>query len=142
MTSKLQMKAQMPQFLPEKPELCFVKLELSFDQNEITNEHTRFAVPINALDTKATIKATDIILRPITERQHTFLKKLLIDRMSKPFQQCIQQVLNNEQMGDRTSSEYWRQLHAIIREEDLPDMKLRHIWLAQMDAQCTQGGKR
>lgn len=126
------MKTQLPKFLPGKPELWFTMLELTFAQNKVTNDYTKFAVAVNSLDARAAELVSDIILKPPLQDRYQRLRETVILRMGKSLSERMQQVLHFERIGDRTPSEFWRHLRSIVEDTAISDETLRYVWLTQL----------
>lgn len=126
------MKVRPPQFIPDKPELWFAMLDLTFLHHGIENEDTKFMIAVSALDNKAATIGADIILHPPTTQKYTHFKRLLLDRLRRPVEQRVQQVLHGEKRGDRSPSEFWRHLRTLVDDTELPDMTLQHVWRVQL----------
>ncbi|XP_049946785.1 uncharacterized protein LOC126442822 [Schistocerca serialis cubense] len=126
------MKLRPPQFIPDKPELWLAMLDLTFQHHGIVNEETKFMIAVSAPDNKTATISSDIILQPPATQKYTRFKQLLTERLRRPVEQRIQQVLHGEKRGHKSPSEFWRQQRSLVNDTELPDTTLQHVWRVQL----------
>lgn len=72
----------------------------------------------------------DIITTPPEPDPYDRLKEELILRLSTSKEHCVRQLLTHEEMGDRRSSQFLRNLKSL--PPDVPDNILRIIWTKRL----------
>lgn len=122
-----------PPFWPEKPELWFCQLEGQFHIKGITQDTTKFYYVISNLETRYASQVEEVITNPPTSCKYDTLKSELIKRLSRSQQQKLKQLLEHEEIGDRTPSQFLRHLKNLagttVQEEFL-----RTLWLNRLPA--------
>ncbi|XP_049792264.1 uncharacterized protein LOC126199388 [Schistocerca nitens] len=120
------------QFIPDEPELWLAMLDLIFHHHGIVIEETKFMIAVSALDNKTAIISAHIILKPLAVQKYMRFKQLLIERLHRPVEQRIQQVLDSEKRGDKSPSEFWQHLRSLVNDTKLPVTTLQHVWQVQL----------
>jgi hypothetical protein len=119
-----------PAFTPKDPELWFVLLEHSFDIAGITVDTTKYQHAMVALDSDALQEARDIIMNPPRENKYEHLKTQIITRLSISSDRRLKRLLESEEMGDRTPSQFLRHLRTL--GGTAPDDILRSLWMSRL----------
>lgn len=122
---------RLPPFWPEKPALWFAQLEAQFALNGISQDTTQYYHVLAQLDSKYAAEVEDIIITPPTTNKYCTLKSELISRLSATQSSRMRQLLEREELGDRTPSQFLRHLRA-FSETALPDELLRTLWLGRL----------
>ncbi|XP_017467418.1 PREDICTED: uncharacterized protein LOC108359860 [Rhagoletis zephyria] len=122
-----------PPFSAERPALWFAQLEAQFRIRFITDEHDQFHHAVSLIDTQSAGEVEDIILCPATTTPYTMLKQCLIERLTKSKDAKLLQLLDGEQIGDRTPSQFFRHLRSLC--PDVPDNVLKARWQSQLPPQ-------
>ncbi|XP_012146322.2 uncharacterized protein LOC105663238 [Megachile rotundata] len=99
-----------PTFWPQKVALWFQQLEAQFVIGRITKDETRFGYLIAQLDGKYAVEVEDIICNPPEINKYETLKAELIKRLSDSDTMRIRKLLETEEIGDRTPTQFWRHL--------------------------------
>lgn len=122
---------RIPQFWAEKPALWFNQLECQFNLNGITQDATKYWYVISHLDNRYVQEIEDIITAPPENDKYLKVKTELTNRLSSSQQQRIKQLLEHEEMGDRTPSQFLRHLKTLAGKT-VQDEFLRALWLSRM----------
>ncbi|CAK9824010.1 hypothetical protein ANTRET_LOCUS2247 [Anthophora retusa] len=122
---------RVPQFWPDKPALWFCQVEGQFALNGITQDSTKFFYVMFQLDNRYAQEVEDILTNPPSEGKYDTLKKELIRRLSTSQEQRIQQLLEHEEIGDRTPSQFLCHLRNLAGTA-VPDEFLRTLWLNRL----------
>lgn len=102
-----------PPFWPARIDLWFVQLEQHFVTLNLTRENLKFATLVAQLDTRALEEIEDILIDQPAEGSYSKAKALLIKRMSASDSERIRKLLEAEQLGDRTPTQFWRHLKSL-----------------------------
>lgn len=123
---------KIPPFWPEEPALWFAQIEGQFMITGITSDTTRFYHVIAHLDQQYASEVKDIITSPpLDNTKYIKLKTELIKRLSASQVNKIKKLLSNEELGDRTPSQFLRHLRTLagpIVHEDF----LSHLWSSRL----------
>lgn len=122
---------RLPQFIGQDPELWCCMVEATFTAAGITNSTTKFGFVINCLDPKHALELRDILILPPSDDNYTKLKKELIKRFSKSQEAKIRQILEREELGDRSPSQFMRHLKGLAGTQ-IPDSFIRTLWLDRL----------
>lgn len=105
-----------------------MQVEAVFRTSNVKSDDTKFDYVLTALDVNAATDISDLLSNPPDENKYDSVKKALIDRLAISEAARIQQILSNEQMGDRTPSQHLRHLRALAGS-NFSDAALTSIWL-------------
>lgn len=122
---------RIPPFWPEKPSLWFAQLEGQFMLNGITQDTTKYYYVSANLDSRYASEVEDILLAPPTTGKYDKLKEELIKRLSSSREQKLKRLLEHEEIGDRTPSQFLRRLRTLAGTE-IPNDFLRTLWLGRL----------
>ncbi|XP_067630404.1 uncharacterized protein [Eurosta solidaginis] len=122
-----------PPFSSEHPALWFAQLESQFRIRSITSENDQFHHAVSLIDTHSATEVEDIIVRPPPTMPYTTLKQNLIERLTKSKDAKLLQLLNSEEIGDRTPSQFLRHLRSLC--PDVADNVLKARWQSQLSTQ-------
>lgn len=120
-----------PPFWPEKPALWFAQLEAQFALAGITLDSTKFHHVLAQLDSKYAAEVEDLIINPPTENQYDSVKRELISRLTASQSSRMRQLLEREEIGDRTPSQFLRHLRG-LGAPTLPEEMLRTLWMGRL----------
>lgn len=123
-----------PPFCKDRPALWFASLESQFVINGITQESTKFHYAIAHLDTDCTKEVEEIILQPPATNPYTTLKNAIISQFSVSYEEKVRRLLEQEQMGDRKPSSFFRYLRSLAGPA-FPDQLLKTIWSNRLPRQ-------
>lgn len=122
---------RIPSFWIEKPGLWFCQLEGQFGLNGITQDTTKFWYVVSQLDNKYAQEVEDIITSPPANNKYETIKRELINRLSTSQQLRLKQLLEHEEIGDRTPSQFLRHLRNLAGNT-VQDEFLRTLWLNRL----------
>ncbi|XP_058789069.1 uncharacterized protein LOC131663033 [Phymastichus coffea] len=106
-------------------------VEQSFQASSITAENMKFSYVVGSLSLQAAQEVKDIILSPPVENPYTTLKTKLIERLCKSQEEKTIQLLENEVMGDRKLSAFFRHLRDLAGDA-VNDPFVRTLWLRRL----------
>ncbi|KAJ8911572.1 hypothetical protein NQ315_008915 [Exocentrus adspersus] len=126
-------RVQVPPFWPERPAIWFAQLEGQFELAGITADKTKFYYVTSNLDQKAALEVEDIITTPPATGKYQKIKDEICKRLSVSQEQRIRQLLEGEEIGDRTPSQFLRHLRNLAGSSSIvPDDFLRTIWVSRL----------
>ncbi|XP_026482724.1 uncharacterized protein LOC113390949 [Ctenocephalides felis] len=128
----------LPPFLSEKPTLWFTIAEAIFSRCRIINDLAKYEFVIAQLDCKYLLQIEDVINSPPAENKYIKLKEELIKRLSISERQRIRQLLLQEELGDRSPSQFLRHLRSLVETTTVDNSLLREIWIQRLPAQTQQ----
>ena len=120
-----------PTFWPNKISLWFKQLEAQFAIAGITRDSTQFSYVIANLEEKYIEEIEDIIENPPEKDQYKAVKAGLIKRLSDFSSTRIRKLLEGEEIGDRTPTQFLRHLKTLAGS-DINEDSLRNLWLNRL----------
>ncbi|UYV80651.1 hypothetical protein LAZ67_19001240 [Cordylochernes scorpioides] len=125
-----------PEFWPNDPELWFITLESQFLLNKpspITNDDTKFSYLISLLPPSTAIEVREFIISPPPDNKYDALKKAIIKCTADSKFKKLQQLLTQEELGDRLPSQLLRHLRQLIGESKaVSDTTLKMLWMQRL----------
>ncbi|XP_043469293.1 uncharacterized protein LOC122502982 [Leptopilina heterotoma] len=115
------------QFWPNKIELWFRLLEAQFATSRISKDDTKFNITIANFGKKYVEQVEDIIISPPDEKKYECLKKVLIKRLSDSDSSRVRRLLENEEIGDRKPSQFFRDLKKLATTS-VPEEFILTLW--------------
>ncbi|UYV63746.1 transposition [Cordylochernes scorpioides] len=118
-----------PEFWPNDQELWFITLESQFLLNRpspITNDDTKFSYLISLLPPSTAIEVREFIMSPPPDNKYDALKKAIIKCKADSEFKKLQQLLTQEELGDRLPSQLLRQSKAVS------DTTLKMLWMQRL----------
>jgi len=125
---------KLPPFWREKPGLWFAQVEAQFTTAGITHEQTKYSYVVSHLEERYANEVEDLIVNPPINTPYTILKSELIRRLSVSEERRVRQLLTEENLGDKTPSQYLRHLRSLVGPVTISDNLLRTIWLQRLPA--------
>ncbi|XP_043263808.1 uncharacterized protein LOC122404022 [Colletes gigas] len=122
---------KVPPFWPEQPEIWFCQVEGQFVLSGITMDSTKFYYVMSHLDPKYAVEVKDVLEFPPATEKYETLKRELIQRLSSSQTQRIRQLLEKEDMGDRTPSQFLRHMQGLAGKTVSEDF-LRTLWASRL----------
>ena len=86
---------------------------------------------VGNLDPQFSAEVRDILSEPPATRKYETLKSALIARLSASSERRLKQVLNQEEMGDRSPGQFFRHLQGLAGAT-VPENLLRTIWRSRL----------
>ncbi|UYV61770.1 hypothetical protein LAZ67_1006444 [Cordylochernes scorpioides] len=131
-----------PEFWPNDPELWFITLESQFLLNKpspITNDDTKFSYIISLLPPSTAIEVREFIISPPPDNKYDALKKAIIKCTADSEFKKLQQLLTQEELGDRLPSQLLRHLRQLIGESKaVSDTTLKMLWMQHLADRVTE----
>lgn len=124
---------KLPPFWPEKPTLWFLQVESQFTLNHIVADQTKFNYVCAHLENRYALEVEDILENPPPTDKYDKLKTELIRRLSTSLDQKVRRLLEHEEIGDRTPSQFLRHLQNLAGNS-VTDNFLRTLWLGRLPA--------
>ncbi|XP_075730651.1 uncharacterized protein LOC142772340 [Rhipicephalus microplus] len=109
----------LPQLWLADSSLWFIQVENKFRTHRITSEVRKHELLVEALPPQAMAEIRDIIVGPPGDPSYTTVKQALLPRLVPPKHQRIQQLLCNEELGDRRATQFLRHRQHLLG--DHPD---------------------
>ena len=126
---------KLPPFWPGDPELWFAQVEAQFDLRGITAQTTKFSYVMASLTQEFAHKVRDVLLHPPADEPFIHLKRQLITRLCASEQKRIRQLLSEEQLGDRTPSQFLRHLQQLQGSTTVESALLQELFLQRLPSQ-------
>lgn len=126
---------KLPAFWTEKPNVWFAQADEQFRLASITSETTMYSHVVAGLCPRVAAEVEDIITGPPTDRTYTKLKETLIKRLSMSEEKRVQQLINNEELGDRKPSQFLRHLRSLAGSNNtVSESLLKQLWMQRLPA--------
>ncbi|XP_054267189.1 uncharacterized protein LOC128989332 [Macrosteles quadrilineatus] len=123
---------KLPPFWADRPSLWFAHVDSQFTISGITSEDTRFHYVVSQLETRYAVEVEDIITNPPATNRYAVLRSKLIERLSNSEEECVRQLISDEDIGDRKPSQFLRHLRSLLGPAQLQDNILRALWLRRL----------
>ena len=118
----------MASFWPDDPELWFAQLE---SQTGGLTDSQRYNLVLAKLDSRTIREVADVIANPPEKDRYAAVKGELIGRLSSTRQEKIRQLLEKEEIGDRSPSKFLRHLKALAGSSTTDEF-LATIWMGRL----------
>ncbi|XP_076396713.1 uncharacterized protein LOC143265920 [Megachile rotundata] len=125
--------SRIPQFWPLKVALWFKLLEAHFTSARITKDEAKFNITIANLGEKYIEQVEHIVVNPPESGQYELLKKELMKRLIESDSTRVQKLLEGEEIGDRTPSQFFRDLKKLAIPS-VPDDFIVTLWKNRLPA--------
>jgi hypothetical protein len=122
---------KMPPFWQDDPILWFAQIESQFVLSGVSSDNTKFHAVACALENPIAKLVRDIIIKPPNEGKYNFLKDALITRLSPSKESRLKRLLQGDEIGDRTPSQFLRHLRE-LGGTSITDDLLRTLWLGRL----------
>lgn len=124
---------RIPQFWPQKIALWFRLLEAQFASARITKDDTKFNVVIANLGEKYVEQVEDVVMNPPAVEKYEHLKNEVIKRLTESDSSRVRKLLESEEIGDRTPSQFFRDLRKLTTPS-IPDDFVITLWKTRLPA--------
>lgn len=122
---------RIPPFWPNEPTLWFAQLEGQFALAGITSDETKYNYVIAHLEPRYATEVKDVITSPPISGKFDVVKRELITRLSQSEDQRLRRLLEGEDIGDRTPSQFLRHLQSLAGTA-VSDTLLRTLWINRL----------
>lgn len=119
-------------FTPDDPDVWFQQVEWALEDVGITTSQGKFRQVAKSLDGKYSKEVRDLIINPPAERPYEKLKEELLERLGKSKEQKIRRLLEREEIGDKTPSQFLRHLRQFAGT-NATDTILKTMWMDQLN---------
>lgn len=125
---------RLPAFIPNDPDVWFLQVEWILKNAGITSSREKFEHVGASLEPKYIREVRDLLVNPPSESEDPFskLKEALLERLGQSQVARTRQLLEREDIGDRTPSQFLRHLQSLAGEKTGTDV-LKVIWTNQLD---------
>ncbi|XP_076660505.1 uncharacterized protein LOC143363862 [Halictus rubicundus] len=117
---------KVPPFWPQKPALWFRHVESQFAVGKIISDQEKYDLVVARLDTHSIEEVEEIILNPPPVDRYETLKAVLVRRLTDSDTTRIRKLLETEEIGDRTPTQFLRHLRRlagpVVNEEFLNEI--------------------
>lgn len=124
---------RVPQFWPQKIELWFKLLEAQFTTAKINDDATMFNIAIAHISEQYIEQIEDVVLSPPVTEKFKFLKGELVKRLTESDSTRVRKLMESEEMGDRTPSQFYRDLKKLALPS-ITDEVILAIWRSRLPA--------
>ena len=125
---------KLPPFWASDPQIWFAQVEAQFTTRRIVAQRSKFAHVVSALQPEIAQEVRDLLLAPPAERPYDVLKEQLIRRTSESEQRRLQQLLTEEELGDRKPSQLLRKMRQLLGEHELEKGILKQLFVQRLPA--------
>ena len=126
---------KLPQFWAADPIVWFAQVEAQFGLAHVVSEQTKYGHVVAILPPEAAAEVRDLLLSPPDIQPYTKLKELLLERLTPSPQKQLRQLLNTEELGDRTPSKLLRSMRRLMGAQAGEDALLRELFLQRLPSQ-------
>ncbi|XP_075726354.1 uncharacterized protein LOC142768282 [Rhipicephalus microplus] len=103
-----------PQLCLSNSSLWFIQVENKVRIHRITSEVRKRELLVEALPPQAISEICDILVGPLWDTPYTTVKQALLHRLVPPKHWCIQQLMCDEELGDRRPTQFLRNLQHLL----------------------------
>ena len=122
-----------PPWYPEDPAMWFNQMNAQFHLAGITKEETKYYHVMQVIPSKVATEARHITGKATYETgDFDKLKAIVIKNYGESNLQRLNMILDTEQMGDRTPSQFYRFLQSKVGDMKVDDTILKNRWLAKL----------
>ena len=123
---------KLPPYWPADPHVWFAQIEAQFATRRITNERTKYQHVVASLQPDIAQEVRDFIIDEPAEKPFATLKAALIARTSASEQKRLQQLLTEEELGDRKPSQLLRRMRQLLGDRKLENSILKQLFLQRL----------
>lgn len=121
-------------FWKTNPDVWFMQLEAQFRSHGIVKQEAKFDYVAGNIDAEIAGEVADIIRNPPDIDPYNCLKTAIINRTTVSDRKKFQQLLSQEELGDRKPSQFLRKLHQLLgdRAGTFDQEFLKELFLQRM----------
>ena len=123
---------KLPPFWPTDPELWIAQVEAQFRTRGITQDSTKYDHVIGSLSPETAMEIRDVLLRPPENGKYESLKTALLRRNELSDQKRLQELLSQEDLGDRKPSQVLRRMQQLVGDKAIDDNFLRSLFIQKL----------
>lgn len=122
---------KVPEFWPNKVVLWFHQLEAQFVLANISSDKVKYSHVISNLDSRTIDEIEDIVSTPPESDKYQAVKERLIERLTDSQAQRVRKLLESEELGDQTPSQFYRRMKKIAANSVTNDF-LVELWMKRL----------
>ena len=124
---------KLPPFWSADPELWIAQVEAQFRTRGITQDTTKYDYLVGSLNTETAAELRDILLNPPEEDKYAALRAALLKRNLLSDQKRLQELLSQEDLGDRRPSQVLRRMQQLVGDnKSIDDQLLRSLFIQKL----------
>ncbi|XP_064480015.1 uncharacterized protein LOC135393534 [Ornithodoros turicata] len=125
---------KLPPFFDRNPSVWFLQAEAQSHLAGITSQRTKFYHVMSALTPSAAYEVYDILANPFPTTPFDQLKQALLQRTTSSSRPPLQQLLSQEELGDRRPSQLLRRMRQLLGDisASLDDTILCELFLQRL----------
>lgn len=133
-TQNFNVNIKLPEFWHNDPIVWFTQVEALFATKNISSEKTKYNILLSSISPELATEVRDILLNTPTNNPYTKLKETILKRTTISKQKQIQQLLNCEELGDKTPTQLLRRLNQLLGEQAnaIDNSILKEIFLQRL----------
>ena len=129
---------KLPPYWPQDPLVWFAQVEAQFTTHRINKESSRYAHVVASLSPDIAQEVRDLIITKPDTTPYSTLKAALVARTSESEQRRLQQLLTEEELGDRKPTQLLRRMRQLLGDRVLEDSILRQLFVQRMPTNVQQ----
>ena len=123
---------KLPPFWPADPELWIAQVEAQFRTRGITQDATKYDHVVGSLSPETAMEIREVLLKPPDENKYDALKCALLRRHELSDQRRLQELLSQEDLGDRRPTQVLRRMQQLVGEHAMDDQLLRSLFIQKL----------
>lgn len=124
---------KLPPFWTVCPEAWFCTVESQFVNRNVRTDSSKFNLVIASLPAEVSVSILDVLRNPPQTNKYEHLKKELIARHSLSEEKRIEELLVNNEQGDRKPSQFFRDMEVLAASATCVNTDLlRKLWLRKL----------
>ena len=129
---------KLPPFWAADSELWVSQVEAQFAIRNITSQNTKFYHVVGSLTPEVATEVRDVILNPDNERPYDVLKEALLQRTAISEQKRLQELLSQEEIGDRKPSQVLRRMQQLAGGQAVDPKLMRSLFINKLPKSVQQ----
>ena len=129
---------KLPPFWPADSQLWLMQVEAQFAIRNIVSQQTKFYHIVGSLSPEVATEVRDIILHPDADAPYDKLKEALLKRTAVSEQKRLQELLNQEEIGDRKPSQVLRRMQQLAGGQEFDKKLMRSLFLSKLPKSVQQ----